>query len=325
MNLTKDSLGVLAFLHWNHPWNHYHFNDEILPRALDQLKELGIGFIRVDILWSDVDRGPYHYDFIHYEKLIRGIRDRGINILAVLNYNKGDPANRKQDWNSPPESFEEFAAYVGATVDHFKDRIHHWEIWNEPNLSIYWNAPKDDLQSYCALLKLSRAAALKADPRCIVMNGGLTEPVIQDVKNFYRQGGGRLSDVINIHTFLNPSDSNSENKFDEIMTGLDEVMKQHGDSQKKIWITEMGCPGLPSEKMNLTWFGGKAIDEKGQAEWVEKQIRMAKKYPRIEKLFWAFYRDTENEFKDATDYFGLVRLDLSPKPAFFRMKEILNG
>lgn len=47
-------------------------------------------------------------------------------------------------------------------------------------------------------------------------------------------------------------------------------------------------------------------------------------FPRVEKLFWAFYRDTENEFHDATDYLGIVRLDLSPKPAYHRLKKLIK-
>src|SRR5205814_6556282 len=108
--------GLLAFLHWNHEWNNWHFRNEVLEKALPQLQELGVGFIRMDILWSDVHKGTQKYDFSRYDKLIPLIRKHKLDILAVLQYNKVGRLDGREMWNSPPESFEEFSQYVGATV-----------------------------------------------------------------------------------------------------------------------------------------------------------------------------------------------------------------
>jgi hypothetical protein len=325
MPLTRDSFGVLAFLHWNHDWNNFHFREETLDRALIQLRELGIGFVRVDLLWSDLHKGFHRYDFSRADELVKKINAAGLKILAVLQYNKTDLREGKEVWNSPPESFEEFAAYVGATVDRYKSQIHHWEIWNEPNLPVYWNAPKDHLRPYLRLLTMAYAAAKKYDPACTVLNGGLTEPIAEDMENFYANGGKDLTDIVNIHTFVDPLDPATPERFGKIISDVERIMDKYGDRKKKIWITEMGCPGLPADKMNLKWFGGTAVSEEQQATWIEKQYRMIERFPRIEKLFWAFYRDTENEFRDATDYLGLVRLDLTPKPAFFTLKKLIEA
>jgi len=321
---TQDPFGVLAFLHWNHDWNNYHFNRDVLVCALNQLEELGIGTVRIDILWSDVYRGPNRLDFSRYDDLIRRIRDHRLNILAVLQYNKIDRVETLEVWNQPPTDFYEFAAYVNATVSRFKSEIHHWEIWNEPNLPIYWAGPKDRLSRYCRLLRLSYAAAKAADPGCQVLNGGLTEPLTEDLRNFYFHGGKNSSDILNIHTFLNPQDPRSPEKFHRTLSEIEKLMDHNGDGNKKIWITEMGCPGVPGHRMPLSWFAGGPVDEATQAEWVKTQYGLLAAHPRIEKLFWAFYRDTDQEFKDATDYLGLVRHDLTPKPAFFKLKELIR-
>jgi hypothetical protein len=174
------------------------------------------------------------------------------------------------------------------------------------------------------LLKLSYEKAKKADPDSIVLNGGLTEPIIEDVNNFYLQEARDYTDILNIHTFIDPHDPQHSDRFERIIEGVENIMTRHGDSHKKIWITEMGVPGVPSHLPSLKWFGGGHVDEQKQAEWIERQYKLIEEYPRVEKLFWAFYRDTENEFKDATDYLGLVRLDLSPKPAFHKFKKIIQ-
>jgi hypothetical protein len=244
---SHDPFGLLAFLHWNNAWNGWHFDDATLNRALDQIQDLGVSFVRMDLLWSDIDAGPRRYQFEKYDRLVALTREHGLSLLGVLQYNKVERENGTETWNRPPDSFDEFAAYVGATVSRYKDRISHWEIWNEPNLSVYWSKPKDNLKSYADLLKKSYVAAKKADPSCIILNGGLTEPVVEDVGHLYSQGAKKFFDVLNIHTFVDPADPASEARFDAIIHGTEQVSNQHGDGAKKIWITEMGCPGAPAE------------------------------------------------------------------------------
>jgi polysaccharide biosynthesis protein PslG len=323
--MPSNPFGLLAFLHWNHEWNRHHFPETLLPRAVRQIRELGVGFVRIDILWSDVAVGATAFDFARYDRLVDLIKKEGLHILAVLQYNKdtGDALNPL--WNRPPDSFDDFAQYVGATVAHFKNRIRHWEIWNEPNLPIYWAGPKDGLRLYSSLLKKSYAAAKHADPECVVLNGGLTEPIIHDVENLYRNGAKDFFDILNIHSFINPHSPAVETEFDHIIHGISTIMEKHGDMGKKIWITEMGCPGVPADKEDLTWFAGKALNEQQQAAWVEQQTGLVLKHKNIERVFWAFYRDTLNEFNDAVDYFGLVRFDLTPKPAYDAMQRMIKN
>ena len=315
-----DRVGVIAFLHWNHDWNNFHFDESTRRRAITQLKELGVHHIRTDILWSDVHRGAGRFDFSAYDTWIPALREHGLEPLILLHYNKERVApDGREIWNKPPTSFEEFAGYVHATVHHFKTHVGAWEIWNEPNHPLYWDAPRDGLASYVQLLKMSREAAKEADPSCRVLNGGLTGEIVKDLAAFYDRGGGPLTDAVNIHTFINPLDPLRRENFDAILRGVRDVMTRHGDTSKPVWITEMGCPGIPEGRPRQTWFQGEPMDERQQADWLDTQYDWIKDYPFVERLFWAFYRDTDGIFKDSTDYLGLVRNDLSPKPAFERL------
>jgi hypothetical protein len=181
------------------------------------------------------------------------------------------------------------------------------------------------MKSYVRLLKLSYQAAKAADPACFVINGGITEPLIEDVRHFYTAGGKEFTDALALHTFLDPSSPDTGKKFDSIIDGVQKVMTEFGDAKKKIWITEMGCPGVPVPAQVKNWWAGKNLDEQQQANWLEKQFGFMKKHPRIEKMFWAFYRDTDGIFNDGVDYFGLVRFDLAPKPAFDRFRELIRS
>jgi hypothetical protein len=321
-----NPFGLLAFLQWNHDWNNWHFPDNLVQKAAAQIKDLGVGMVRMDIVWSDIHRGRNLYDFSRYDQLVSILTEAGLKLLVPLHYNKiRTTPDGVEVWNRPPDSFEEFADYVNATVKRYKSKVRHWEIWNEPNHPVYWVAPPDKLATYAKLLRLSYAAAKRADPKCTVLNGGLTEPVIEDVKNLYAHGGKSITDVLAIHTFIDPFLPDAEERFDSILDAVRRTMKENGDAKKKIWITEMGCPGLPENSSVKDWWAGKNLSEAEQAGWLEKQYTMMRKHPFVEKIFWAFYRDTGDFFGDGTDYLGLVRLDLSPKPAFDRMKKLIHS
>lgn len=323
---NHDPFGLLAFLSWNHDWNKWYFNRAVLLKSLEQIRKLGISFIRLDIVWSDVHRGFHKYDFSRYDELLSLLKEHNIQILGLLHYNKNRlDSDGKEIWNLPPESFDEFAAYVAATVDRYKTQIKYWEIWNEPNHPVYWVGPRDGLKRYSELLTLSYHAAKKADPSCVVLNGGITEPLYEDIENFYRNGGKKICDLLAIHIFVDPLHPDREKQFSGLVKHVEDIMAQHGDGGKKIWITELGCPGVPPGENAPTWFIGKSPNEEEQAEWLETVYGVLKKHPRVQKLFWAFYRDTQGIFPDSTNFFGLVRFDLTPKPSYERMRSLIRN
>ena len=53
-----------------------------------------------------------------------------------------------------------------------------------------------------------------------------------------------------------------------------------------------------------------------QAAWVEEVYTVLLKDPQVEKIFWAFFRDTKKHWNNGVDYFGLLRWDYSIKPSF---------
>ncbi len=324
MKRLDNPFGLLAFLHWYHDWNKFQFSEDVLKKAVDQLDELGMPIVRMDILWADVHRGVGKFDFSRYDKIIALLEKKGIHLLGLLQYNKMEDTSDPRAWSRPPTSFDEFAGYVDATVNRYKNWVKHWEIWNEPNHPEYWAEPRDGLKKYVDLLRHARTAAKQADPSCVVLNGGLTDPLEEDLNNFYVNGGKDLADILSIHTFVDPLAKDREERFETKLRQAEKMMDQHGDSKKKIWITEMGCPGVPDFEKHQKWFAGECVNEDQQAEWLEKLYDIIKKHPRIEKLFWAFYCDTDDNFSDATDYMGLVRKDLSPKASFVRLQRLIK-
>jgi hypothetical protein len=94
-------------------------------------------------------------------------------------------------------------------------------------------------------------------------------------------------------------------------------MSAHGDGHKTIWFTELGCPGVPAGAQAQPWWLGRNPNEEEQAEWVGKVYDQTLNWNGVEKVFWAFFRDTPNHFECGTDFFGLLREDFAKKPAFY--------
>ena len=60
--------------------------------------------------------------------------------------------------------------YVEFMTQHFRDRVKHFEIWNEWNISCYWNAVPN-LEHYLAVARAAIPAIRKHAPEAKIMLG----------------------------------------------------------------------------------------------------------------------------------------------------------
>ena len=316
---SDSPFGVLEFFAWGHDWNNYHYDPDKIAKAADLMKEAGVSFVRMDFLRSDIEPAQGRYDFAKYDRIVDILTERGIKILGLLEYNP----SWVTPWNHVPDA-ESYVWYARQVVGHYKGRIKYWEIWNEPDSAVYW-VPQDDMRAYTALLKNIYRALKEVDPTCSVELGGLAATHSLRLKQIYKNGGGDSFDAVNIHPFVDPRSSNPMRSLKGAYLGLYKEMQKNGDEQKPIWFTEIGCPGVPKDRWDEKtrgWFLGTSGDEEEQARWVEKVYGEPLRWKSVQKIFWAFFRDTPGHFKSGVDYFGLVRSDFSKKPAFESYKKI---
>jgi hypothetical protein len=77
------------------------------------------------------------------------------------------PANLDLPWNHPENHWAQF---VHATVTRYAGRVDTWEIWNEPDLTYFWQGTPEQ---YARLLEVSYRAVKDANPGATVLFGGL--------------------------------------------------------------------------------------------------------------------------------------------------------
>jgi hypothetical protein len=320
MARQNSPYGVLDFLCWNHPWNNYHYpSRSSIERSATLMKKCGIGSVRMDFLWQDIEGAKGALDFAAYDYIVDTLTRYNISVLGVLGY-YADWASPDKKWNFPGADHARFFGYCEKVCRRYKDRVKFWEIWNEPDSKIYWE-PQDGLVEYTGLLRGAYEALKRADPLCSVLNGGLSAG-LDSVHRLYENGAQACFDIMNIHAFAAPKDPDAISRVVSFVKAAAAVMDSRGDTGKKIWVTEIGCPGVKAgTKVTQSWLGENPT-ELQQSSWVTQVYLEVLALDRVEKVFWAFFRDTNNHWKDGTDYLGLIRNDFSPKPAFRAYQEV---
>ena len=137
--------------------------------ALDLAHAAGFGFVRMDMLWANVERRG-RYRFFPYDRLLRALEARGMGVLWILDYGHPDHGGSTPRM---PEDVAAFGRFAEAAAEHFKGRNVRYEIWNEPNTSQFWK-PSPNASEYAILLKEAVTAIRRADPLAKVSSGGLS-------------------------------------------------------------------------------------------------------------------------------------------------------
>jgi hypothetical protein len=317
---VDNPFGVLEFLHWNHSWNNYKYPDNRdLEKVIALMQTAGVGWVRLDFLWEDIEPVEGNFDFAKYDPIVKLLKSKGIHILGIFNYS-AIWASSCGEWNCPPRDNKIFVNYASKVIQRYNGQIKYWEVWNEPDSAIYWKE-QDNLKSYCGLLKDVYIAAKKIDPDCKILNGGIANG-LSSINDLYANGAKDYFDVLNLHFFQNPL--HGKNALQAVISYPKlayKIMARNGDTDKKIWITEIGCPGVKLGLKVDNWWIGKNPSERQQAQWLKEVYAELLKDIHVEKVFWAFFRDTKKHWHNGIDYFGLVRWNCFPKASFKAYRE----
>ena len=137
--------------------------------SLDLARDAGFKFVRMDMLWANVERGG-RYRFFAYDALLGALEARGMGVLWILDYGHPDHGGSTP---RTPQDIAAFGRFAEAAAAHFKGRNVRYEIWNEPNTSQFWT-PAPNPSEYATLLREAVAAIRRADPGAKVASGGVS-------------------------------------------------------------------------------------------------------------------------------------------------------
>jgi LysM repeat protein len=241
-------------------------------QAASQIRELGAGWTKLTLYWSDLQPQPDQQNealLTALENAINALNTAGIRVLLTV--------SRAPDWtratapgtlaeSGPPTDFSTVGTFFNNLAGLLKERVAAYEVWEQPNLKREWNGKPLNGASYVELLTVAYGAIKQADPAALVISAGLAPTGLNDginavsdrvyLQQMYSAGVAEVSDAIGAQPdgAGNPPDStcctasvgvsgwfnDRSFYFRDTLTDYRQIMVQNNDGGTLLWVTRFG-------------------------------------------------------------------------------------
>lgn len=326
---------------------------------LDLAAAAGIGWVRMDFNWYQFEPSRGGYDWSAADRFIAKADALGLNVFASVGYSPSwavsgscdDGSSEESLWcrNGVPASTAYWTDFVTAAVNRYGDRVKHWGMWNEPNLSGFFRGTRDQ---YVDVILVPGSAAVHAacrdcqvlGPELAHLRGGWDEDegtciAGECIFNGWEvslgeilQDAGGSIDIITHHNYEDPASAlwaeltDGEFLIIQYMHGVKEITDLYAPG-KPVWLTEFGYETTPGGDMSQAEAASELEDsfeglfevQRGTSPWVDNQP-----WPELEKLFWYDMTDDPNTYDWGVFTWGLLEADLTPKQAWYTYSDITS-
>jgi hypothetical protein len=271
-------------------------SSDVAGPTISRAVDLDAGWVREELTATRLHsstRGRYRWR--SFDRVVDAERRSGLHVFGLLDYSNtwGYPNHGYMPHAAIRRLAANFATYAYAVARHFRGRIRYWQIWNEPDRTVFWK-PAANAADYARLLDAAYRAVKRADPRDVVVLAGTTDVDMPFIHAVLRAGG--RFDVVAVHPYRNLPE-----------TALLATVRALRALHKPIWFSEIG------------WAAGagcwECTDESDQAAYLVRFYALAAA-TGVRRVFWYDLRDDPNSITSPEAHFGLVRRDLSAKPAY---------
>ncbi len=283
------------------------------------LAQLGAKWARVQTGWCRCEAAKGTYDFAWLDAIVDRLLAIGIQPWFNLGY-----GNRLYT----PEATNQFAVgwvplwdkearqawlrFVAALADHFRDRVKHWEIWNEPNHRNFWKPHDADPGEYVKFVRMTAPLIRRAVPGAMIVGPAVWSPSYFEA--CFDLGLGELVDKVSYHWYR----ATPEDRYEAGVAGCREVLARHGLKQP-LWQGESGCPSQTAGTGALAKY---PWTEPLQARWVVRrtlsdlrlQVELSSYFHAVDML----YPNEDGTPDGRLNPKGLLRRsNYTAKPAYF--------
>jgi hypothetical protein len=240
---------------------------------------------------------------------------------------------------APPDDYEDYGDFVETVAQRYEGRIHHYQLWNEPNIYPEWGEQAVDPEAYTELLCEGFQRAKSVDPEIVILSGALAQTIDlsgRDLNDFiflqrmYDAGAADCFDILTTNAYLLWS-APTDHRMRPLVTNfgrteyIRDIMVRNGDAHKPIWISEMNSNAVPTgpDGQDITGWGAYGqVSQETQAQWAPLAYERAQaEWPYVGVVnFWFFKPASDADANQAYYYFRMVEPDFSTLPVYESIK-----
>jgi hypothetical protein len=330
-----------------------HLHREELDPMLNQVTDLGAGWVKVQVSWKLYQPRPDAYDdwlFRELDHLVSGAAGRDLKVL--LSVAKAPEWSRPTtEMDGPPTDFGLFGEFMQYLAARYQGNVAAYELWNEPNLQREWNGMPLDAASFAELLAQGAAGVRAGDDQALVISGAPASTGINDgvtaiddrvfLHAMLAHGAGDLVDGIGAHPYgwanppgasaadahqLAPTHNNHPSFFfSDTLRQYRAILDETGFGALPLWLTEFGWgsyEGLSADPPPEAQFMA-YVSEWQQAQYIEDALALVHDWSGIGPVFlWNLnFAPTIGPGFSESGY-SLLRSDGSLRPAYLALQHI---
>lgn len=283
------------------------------------LAELGAKWARVQTGWCRCEPAKGKYDFGWLDAIVDRLLAMGIQPWFNLGYGNQLYTPEATNhfavgwaplWND--EARQAWLRFVRALAENFRDRVKHWEIWNEPNHKNFWKPHKADPAEYVEFVRMTAPVIRRAVPGAKIVGPAVWSP--KYFKACFDLGLGEQVDKVSYHWYR----ASPEDRYEAAVAGCREVLAQH-DLKQPLWQGESGCPSQSAGAGALAKY---PWTEALQARWVVRRtlsdlrlrVELSSYFHTVDML----YPNEDGTPNGRLNSKGLLRRsNYTPKPSYF--------
>lgn len=294
--------------------------------VFDLIRSLGIHRVRLQSGWQRTEQVKGVYDFSWLDRIVDPLVEAGIEPFLSLSFGN-------QLYCTQPEKYpnlhigglgflpvtqeserEAWTRYVEAAVTHFKGRITHFEIWNEPDVTAFcvdsdWSTP------YMELVKLTSPIIRRVYPEAVIISCTATLAAMQQL---VEMGVGDWVDIHSFH-YYRPL---PEAMYGEVKNKISHLKKIA--PKLRFWRGEAGYPSY-NDPRSRGALSALPVTEMQQVKFVLRHLLCDMENDELDCTSYFHAYDFEHFLKLVRYHYGVIRHeDHSRKPSYYGLQVLAH-
>ncbi len=289
-------------------------------RVFDAAREVGATWVRIGFIWALAEPSRGEYNFAEFDWIISAAMERNLSVLPVVMFTPrwaSSHPDAEDYYLYPPSNMEYLREFGKAVASHYRGKVDHWELWNEPDMKEFLKDADGDgstAHEYAEMLASFHRGVKEGNPEAYVLLGGLadsaTEPGCE--RDYLRKllgdpefPAGKYFEIHNIHTnFRSPEDIARQIRRNR------DILSEF-NLTKPVWVTETSYTPV-KRFQNLPCYRG----ERGFEKYIHDAL-VVELNSGVEVAFWAALHDytPSTPESDPYKYSGLYTYTLERKTA----------